>query len=466
MPGEILTFDAAGSNIDGTDPGTALLVGPGTLYGLREFSAPAPPQTVQWATSVDVEGSLPASRKHENRVVTMTIMCATAVSVRTLQLKIGKIAREGGTLKWVMPNAEIGYFDLHSADTFDPLIDLVHYARAGAYCDVRLTLLARPYIRCAEVTLSSHASSSGVLVFTETGIKGDVPALGRLVVTEGSAQDQRFLVWGVQSRYYDSASGAALFFQAESCGMMAAVVATGPAGATSGGTNNTAFHNNLPTPPSAVNLVSIGPSTTAQPHIGSFRVFARFQVPSTNTGVVSVAVTWQPAIGPKFILNDSVSLTGTKDNWYIADLGEVSASRAIAGSQGWFGAVQASSTVAGDDIYMDWVMLVPILEGSGSYIDPNSVLPRVFASGTAQIRSDSALASWTGGYMPPLSPYEGDYLLVPPAGAEARTVRFIAKMSRGAAATDDKATAMKDPAADSFTGQLFYTPRYLVVPTP
>jgi hypothetical protein len=43
-----------------------------------------------------------------------------------------------------------------------------------------------------------------VNVFTETAIKGDLIADGRLVITEAQAKDQFWAMWGVQSRYYSS----------------------------------------------------------------------------------------------------------------------------------------------------------------------------------------------------------------------------------------------------------------------
>lgn len=474
MAGELLIFDAAASNVDGTNPGTALNLGPGTNYAIRDFAAPAPPQTVQWAGSVDTEGTLPASRKHENRVISVTVLCATAASLRTLQDKVGKVAREGGTLKWVLPNAETIIFDLHSADTYEPAITKLFYVRTGGFCEVSMSFLARPYGRGAEVDLGDNTETTlPCLIFTDTGVKGDMPGLGRLVVDNDDASNaQRLLRWGIQSRYYSSASTAALFYEAESCAMSAASAAVGPAGA-SGGGSNTAFFNNLSSSAGWNALHYIGASSTAQTHIGAFRIFARAWAPNTNAGVVSLRSTWAPVVGGTQVNNTGVEIADAagaaiEQRWVLVDLGQILLPVVKAGTQGWLGTIDGNSTTAGDDVYIDWIMLVPVDEGSGEYVDPTTTSPQIPASGTAHIRFDGALAA-SGGYLSPLREYEGDYLLIPPAGAEARTVRVIVKMSRDDTSPGSPVstgTVFLDPGTDDISARLFYTPRWLVVPEP
>lgn len=474
MAGEQLIFDATASNVDGTDPGTPVEVGPNDDLRLREFDAPAPPQTVTYAGSVDTEGSVPASRKHENRLITLRILCNTAASLRSLQGKVGKIAREGGTLKWTLPNSETVIFDLLAADSFEPRIDAVFYARAGTYCEVVVTLPAKPYGRGAEVDLGDNTETTlPALVFTDTGVKGDWYGLGRLVIDNDDASNaQRFLLWGIQSRYYSADSTAALFYQAESCALSSATVATGPSGASGGVSNNTAFYGSLPvTGGSWHALIYIGASSTAQTHIGKFRVFVRAQVPIGNSGVVSLRVSWNPEIGRSDVINDYVSLTNSggvvpwDSTWLLVDLGEITLPKARTGTQGWLGSIDGSSTVLNDDVYLDWVMLVPVDEGSGQAVAPSTIVTSIEASGSVHVRHDSVLTNVTGGYRVGLEGYEGDYLLVPPSGAEARTLRTIVKFSRGAI-NEDWGPIVGDGGTDDISARLFVTPRYLVVPEP
>lgn len=476
MAGELLIFDAAGSNPDGTDPGTALNVGPGTNYALRALSAPAPPQTLTWAGSADTEGSLLASRKHENRVLGITVLCSTPAALRTLQGKVGKIAREGGTLKWVLPNAETIIFDLHSADTFEPTIDKLHYVRAGAFCEVQMTFPAKPYGRGAEEDLGDNTETTlPCLIFTDTGVKGDMPGLGRLVIDNDGANTQHAVRWGIQSRYYSSAATAALFYQAESCALAAASIATGPSGASGGASNNTVFFGSLPQIGAAsIGLIYIGTSATVQTHTGSYRVIARVQAPGTNVGVAALRVTWNPMIGAPSSSTDWAYMSGDGSPtggsltsvWLDLDLGEVSIPVARPGSsQGWLGLIDGVTTVSGgtDEVYIDWVMLLPILEGSGEHIGTLLAGDEIEAGDSVHIRHDGALLESTAGYLAQLGKYEGDYLFVPPAGPEGRTLRVIVKMSSGGGTSTSQHVV--DPDIDDLSARLFYTPRYLVVPS-
>jgi hypothetical protein len=224
--------------------------------------------------------------------------------------------------------------------------------------------------------------------------------------------------------------------------------------------------------PSMTSLHYIGTSSTAQTHIGTFRVIARVRAPAANTGIVSLRAVWQPSVGRAQVENATVALAdpagaAIEDRWMLADLGMISPPKAVTGTQGWLGWIESGSTVTNDDIYVDWVMLIPVDEGSGESVDP-SAAPQMVASGSVQVRYDGALASVSGGYLSPLDYYEGDYLLVPPAGLEARTLRVIVKLARGdtgLGAPTGTSEMFSDPGIDDLSARLYYTPRYLVVPS-
>src|SRR3954469_3879697 len=89
-------------------------------YIVTAFNPDAANQTVQWASSVDTEGALPASVKDENRTISMTIECLNSAALRALQSKVPKISRERGTLKYTLPNSEVVVFDLLARESFKP----------------------------------------------------------------------------------------------------------------------------------------------------------------------------------------------------------------------------------------------------------------------------------------------------------------------------------------------------------
>src|SRR4051794_11882993 len=121
MGGITLELDAAGSNIDGTNPGTALALSTANGYALLGFEAPEPEQDIQYASSADTEGESIANRRRHNRTVTaryrLTGASDTALetSLATLEKTLEKLNSEGGTLKVTMPSGTVGFFDLLTA---------------------------------------------------------------------------------------------------------------------------------------------------------------------------------------------------------------------------------------------------------------------------------------------------------------------------------------------------------------
>jgi hypothetical protein len=443
-----------------------------TSYAVSAFSAPAPPLTVQWAGSVDTEGSLPSSKKHENRTISITVDVLSAAALRSLQAKIGKVTREGGTLKLTLPaSSEVVVFDLHSGDTFEPQLDIVYFVNSGAFCTVNLSLTAKPYGRGPSVTLTTHtATTKAPLVFTETGIKGDLPALGDLRIANATSQ-KTWLMWGQQSRYYDAGTTAALFLEAEGCQAFGAALNAGPAGA-SGSGNKVLRHATVGT--TGAESFGLGTSGTQNlSHVGTFNVWARVQADSANTGIAKTQLWWRPGVFGDFTANDWISIqtsagAAIKGSWVVVNLGQVSLPKARIGIQRWQGSVYSASTVAADIVHYDWTALVPVDEGAG--VMRGTFTPAA-ATEAVDISDKGVLVSSLGGtsWMAPTA-YEGDYLGgstgIPPAGSEGRTLRMIVLFTGPTTGGNNSATLADADNIDAVTATLTYTPRYLVVPEP
>jgi hypothetical protein len=180
------------------------------------------------------------------------------------------------------------------------------------------------------------------------GVPGDVPALGRLIATEGSAQSRRFLEWGLQQRYYQG-----LGLQIDS----GSLVTSGFGGSSttgSGSYNTNVDRATLTTTPTAV----VGTGNLG--HIGTFRVKAHVYASSTD---VQVRLSWQDGSGV-FRANDYATppVSGT---WAEIDLGVITVTAALAGTQQWSGRVEAYSDTAGDTVDVDYLQLIPAGEGYG-----------------------------------------------------------------------------------------------------
>lgn len=447
---QTLTLDALAEDA----ANTPLELNGGDGIGVLEMSFPAPPAKLQYASSVDTEGSLLASAGYENRSISLKVDCEDYNALVALQAKVAKIAREQGTLTWVTPTGETITFDLLAAPNYEATFD--HAFLAGV-TSVSFAFDAAPFGRGPEITLADHVETTApALIFTETGIKGDVPGGVEITVDNDAATDQIGLVWGVRSRYYSSASTAALYKEAETLtGLGGAAAAVGSAGASGAGSNvmkQTTLGTGL------ARMFGTGDFT----HIGAYRVFARVFAPVTNAGTVSVRFGWT-GLGVAEIQNDSVTLdSALEGSWQLVDLGQINIPVAPVGTQVWTGFFYAMSTTGTDDLEVDFLLFVPIDEGDGQITGtgPGSGYSAIAASSSSLLSSDGVFVLETGRWQRPYL-YEGDYPRIPPAGLGGRTVEWVFKASRAPIVSPPTAA---DGAIDAISARITYTPRYLVVP--
>jgi hypothetical protein len=457
MPNESVVLDAAASNIDGTDPGSPLIIGPGTPYGLNGWDYPAAPQTVLYASSVDTEGELPASARDGNRTITLKFKFVdpTGSLLTALQAKFGKFRREGGTLKRTMKNGDVRIYDVVAGDGWVPVYDFDYYVANVTV--VEMVLPARPYSRGAAVDLGDNVETTlGALIYTDTGVLGDAPGLGRLVIDEDQTQPQGFVLWGMESRYYSSATTAALFFEAEGRSATGSgALAVGPTGAVGGGSNTVKFTQATS---GGVWQEAMTTQTTgggAQlTHIGRFGIWARIYDSSTTGTSGQIRFAWTQGDLLTTVTNDSVTLaTVRRGDWQWVYLGQVRLDKAVTGNQQWRGAVSVNLPVVADVLYIDSLMVVP-LEQSGWIMGASASDPAIASGQSVQVGWNGVFRKASNGGWG-RSTYEGDYLLIPPAGAEARTVRFIVKAMRLGFSG-----LVYDP-IDDISARLFVIPRYL-----
>lgn len=308
-------------------------------------------------------GSAPVDYRIPNRTVTIPLI-VRATSTYTLdqarvrlQQKVSLIQREGGWLKRVTSGGATVYLDLVNASL--KLSGNWLQAHRDIDHEASLTLEAIPEFYEDEIALTNHSETTNPeLIFTEAGIRGDTPGRLRLVVTNGSTEDQRGMLLGIRSRNYDSASTAALAYQAEAMTPMDTAATAALTGA-SGSGNNTLRNASVSgvwwTPILKTDLLSGGILT----HTGRYRVWARVYTTAggSTTMPPKVRLIWGRGDQPQ--INNAAWQIPGPSSFYLADLGVVDAGD----GSGWTGVIQAlagSSTNAA--VYIDRVWLLPIDE--------------------------------------------------------------------------------------------------------
>lgn len=360
------------------DPGTSTALDlTAAPFNLLSFSTPTPALDPRWAQPADADGDRLVAARYLNRELPITLEiwpsspAAAQAALAALAEKVAKVNREGAELGYTLPTGETIYFDLLTADPLDPPRDLDWDLAGIERLAVKFT--AKPFARLDEIAIVEDGRGGytwgppglavGIaepalpaLVVTVPAPPGDVPGLGRVVVTDTAGADQAWFVWGQHAAPVASSTNA-LFYEAEDLTPLGtAVVATLP-GASGGAVANVVNEDQLLANWAAVVSTRLrsGPGLT---HIGGYRVYARIYRPQTNAGACSIALEWSTNgfVAPR---RNEVSVYGQgdlEDSFLIADLGVVDIP---AGSTGWEGRVIAKSTAPGDDISVDWLLLVP-----------------------------------------------------------------------------------------------------------
>jgi hypothetical protein len=407
MADPVLELDAAASNVDGSNPGTSmLLVDSSTGWGLVSFDAPSPELKLLWTSSVDMDGSLRADPgNYENRTVTATLAVERSTAalcqaqLRILGHKMGKLGREGGTLKVTWPSGNTFIFDVLAGShnfTFD------HAFVMGNLALVSASFTCLPGARGAEQDLGDNTETTlPCLVFTEASIPGDLSALGRLVIDNDATANQWWLTWGIQSRYYSSSANAALFYEAEGRTLMGGS-ALSSSGSASGGGNNIVLSNPLLAWTALLSTQATGGGAHLS-HVGNYRVYAR--VNSTGTGTYELALEWAAGdfLAPtRNTSTGALSETGS-GAWVLLDLGMVSIPSVVAGTQRWEGRILGRTSAETISVRFDYLMLVPVTEGSGVVsgvqrtFTPTSYVGKDAFTGTAAAGTLNARVAPTGG---------------------------------------------------------------------
>lgn len=362
MPSEVVTLDPTSEDAANAQ---VLLEDRANGIKLVRHEYPDPEPEYQGVESADTEGSRYVQNRLRDRTITAVVRCYGSSNMRArvsdLQEKIGKLNREQGTYKRTLADATTIVFDVKSASIQVPADwQFLHKDEV----EVTMTFLCAPLGRGAEQTLTDHAETTlPVCIGVDTAVLGDYPALGRLVIDNDAAADQWHVVWGMQSRHYDSATTAKLFYEAEELAAHGGgAIIAGPTGA-SGGT--VVRNTSLTTSFQSVMSGKIG-GATWMTHVGAFEVWARVQTPATNAGTVTVALEWGQGDFRTFTQNDPVTIEAEWEaTWRRVPLGLVHLPEPVSGAQRWEPRILAKSTAPGDDIDIDYVFLVPVTEGSG-----------------------------------------------------------------------------------------------------
>jgi hypothetical protein len=359
-------------NLDGID-----LNASGGALQLTAFACPPPDKRPEWAQSVDSDGAaLIRDPFFDSRTVTATVevwatdrdQAHVLIGEIVAKLEESECQPDGLPLTWTPTRSSTSatFYVLSGVVTEIPIDPATPYFNIAPVVAISLSLTCKPFAYGTEVLAGTVTSSNPVVSLELPAIPGDVPAEGRVVVTDLASQARRLAEWGLEQRHYNPA--VALTFTSTAMALLAGVSTTR---AGSWGTN-VVRATLLP-------YANQGIATVDNlAHVGLWKVRARVWASSTGTQVrvayrQGAAGSWAP---------NAYNTAPVAAGWSVVDLGSVMLTAAEVGSQASSLRLEAFSQTSGDTVDIDYVWVTPQDSGYGVARTPGdmvSMAPTVVA---------------------------------------------------------------------------------------
>lgn len=396
--GEYLSVSLSGAGTTGLANSLEQAALPASSLRMEEIDLTPPASKPDWIAGADSEWQALADiPKHENRKISFKVRVDWGAELSIdeafdqIGMLIDKIRRgqslsDGIEAQWIPTgSARSVLFDVLNGDiTGMPIVsdgsDVGWFLQPGASPVITADFNAKPYWRASTETLTSTTSTAAPLTSMEVTAGGDVPALGRIIVTDNATQTRRDVEWGVEGPdTYDSAT--ALIYDSDS------LVTSGFAG--SGTTRSGAYDpgaaGNSVIRASAVLTTPIAVcGTGALGHVGSYRVWGRFYFARQSQ---AVRLSWRAGDGPYNANAWAKSPSSAEGHWAEVYLGTITVPEAVLPTQRWDGKIEAFEdapyTATPGALDVDYIRLVPVKDGAG-----RSVANYIYNPGTALLAYD------------------------------------------------------------------------------
>lgn len=352
---------------------------PAGPYTLEVIDMTPPKKKPEWADGADSDGAgLVREPLYENRTVTAKIRIEPQTTMNAALEKLAAIVDQlqeasknpgGIPLVWTPSNStkSITFYTLEGEVTGLPIE--VQGDQAGWFVKapiLSVQMVCKPFgYGTEEEVRSAIANETGlsIVTFTLASIKGDVPAEGRLVLTDTAAVSRRYVEWGLEQRYYNAATS--LILDSEDMtpvsGAQSTEYSASGAYKRPGATKGTIATTLVASPTICCN-------TGVLKHVGSFRVKARVRAKLGATGTlenVFLRLAYQDNEGP-FRAN-AWQTPSSETSFCEVDLGVITVTPTESGTQKWLGQIEAYSlnTAVTDVLHVDYLTFIPIAEGYG-----------------------------------------------------------------------------------------------------
>ena len=341
-------------------------------YQILELTADPPKERPEWITAADSEfAALSRQPRHENRTITMRLRITPQASMDTALDRVGALVdqlrnasetSDGIPLVWTPANST-------RSRTFDVLDGEITELPIGSDGQPRswfaqrpivtVEMTCKPYWRGTETLTSTASSGTNPFVTLEVaGVGGDIPALGRLIVTDLATQSRRHVEWGVEGQYY--VSGVSPSLRIDSGSLTVSGFSGSYPNTRSGSFNTSVVRSTAFLGSDALAICGIPDQT----HVGTFRVKARVLATDITD---RVRLAWRAGDAPLAVNSWVQPPVASTSDWAEIDLGLITVPTVTIGTQRWNGRIEIYSTdpTVSSTVDVDYIVLIPVAEGYG-----------------------------------------------------------------------------------------------------
>ena len=370
--GEQVTVVLTPSGTTGLAASTTQMALPANPLYLEAFSDQPPAARATWIGAADSEAQvLLGAPLHENRTLTARVRVAEQATMDDALDAIALLVDRLAACAHVEDGLPLQRQAAGSTRQviYDVLLGEIKEIPLGWTGDewgwfmnqpvLTLELTCKPYWRAATEILTSTASgSTPVVTITVPDVGGDVPALGRLIVTDTATQARRDVEWGLENRTYDASTS--LIVDSDN---MATSGFSGTGTTRTGAYDPNASGNNIIRASTVLGTPIAVCGTGTLTHVGTYRVWARCYVARRSQ---RVRLSWRAGDG-RYVSNNWAT-PPVDVGWVEMDLGTITIPTVLSGTQSWDGRVEAyesDATLTPAALDVDYLRLTPAGEGYG-----------------------------------------------------------------------------------------------------
>lgn len=334
-----------------------------TTWSLEELTFTPAEKKPLWASNPNADGDELIREPHyTNAIFEAQLRVVPAASADAALETLGKLTDKMQLAQQTEGGVALEWTPANSSDTYTWYVILAEVVEQpitvestiGKSPTLKVKFTARPfgYIEERTIKASTESAAEPLQTLYIKEVKGDVPAEGRIVITDKATQNRRHAEWGLETVASEAGNPSLLLTAAN-------LTVTGFSGTST--TRAGAYSEEKVKRATAVGANTTMAGTGVIAHVGSYRVKGRFYC---ENKAVRVRISYRN--GESALTTLDYKVPPVEGNYVEIDLGEVTFTKALTGTQkGEIRIEVKSATNVPYTVDLNYLMLIPTSKAWG-----------------------------------------------------------------------------------------------------